>query len=307
MSRPTRRSCRRCATGSASGWATPPPSGLPELREAVAGWVGAPLRRRSRPGDCTSSRRSARRRRSSRSPRSCSTCPAAATPSSSPSPATRSRGAVRRSPARGSSSFRSARTQGFLPALDDVPDERLEPHGARLAQLAEQPDRSGRAALVPRAACGARARARLRARLRRGVHGALVRRAAALRAPARRPDERRRVQHALEALVDDRLPERLRRRRSGARRGAPPVPAERRHRAAGVRPARLGGRLGRRGARRARTGDVPAQARRCCSTSCAARASATRAAPRRCTSGSPSRTARRPRVTRRASSSVACS
>ena len=90
-------------------------------------------------------------------------------------------------------------------------------HRAPLAQLSEQPDRRRRAALVLRAARGARARARLRARLRRGLRGALLRRAAALGAPARRPHERRRVQHALEALVDDRLPLGVRRRRSGAR------------------------------------------------------------------------------------------
>ena len=41
---------------------------------------------------------------------------------------------------------------------------------------------------------------------------ALVRRAARLGAPARRLDERRRVQHALEAILDDRLPLGVRRR-----------------------------------------------------------------------------------------------
>ena len=63
------------------------------------------------------------------------------------------------------------------------------------------------------------------------------------------------------ALVDDRLPERLRGGRPRARRGAAPVQAERRHGAAGVRPACLGRRLGRRGARRAGAQDLPAQAR----------------------------------------------
>ena len=53
---------------------------------------------------------------------------------------------------------------------------------------------------------GARARARVPALLRRGVLGAVVRRAAGLGAAGRRPRERRRLQHALEALVDDRLP-----------------------------------------------------------------------------------------------------
>ena len=83
---------------------------------------------------------------------------------------------------------------------------------------------------------------------------------------------------------------------AGARRGAPPVQAECGDRAAGVRPARLGGRLGRRGARRAHAGELPAQARP------AARRASPQGPPRRgraqrpCTSGSPSRTERRPRV-----------
>ena len=46
----------------------------------------------------------------------------------------------------------------------------------------------------------------------RGVHGALVRRAARVGAAARRPCERRRLQHAQQAHLDDRVPLRLRRR-----------------------------------------------------------------------------------------------
>ena len=149
---------------------------------------------------------------------------------------------------------------GFLPDLDGRARRRVGAHGARLAQHAEQPDRRRRPARAARRPRAARARARLRARVGRGVLRAVVRRAAALGAAARRPDERRRVQHALEALVDDRLPQRVRRRRSGARRRASPLPAERRHRAAGVRAARLGRRVGRRGARRASPVDLCAEA-----------------------------------------------
>ncbi len=77
---------------------------------------------------------------------------------------------------------------GFLPDLDAVPAETWQRTALCLGQLPEQPDRRHGAARVLRAAGGARARARLRARLRRGVHGALVRRAARLGAPARRLD-----------------------------------------------------------------------------------------------------------------------
>ena len=72
------------------------------------------------------------------------------------------------------------------------------------------------------------------------------------------------VQHALQALLDARLPLRLRRRRPGADRGAQALPPERRRRAAGVRPARGGRGLGRRGARRGGARALPRQARRRC-------------------------------------------
>ena len=71
------------------------------------------------------------------------------------------------------------------------------------------PDGRRGAALVLRGAGCARPRARLPALLRRGVLRALVRRAAGLGFAGRRPDERRRLQHALEALVDDGLPLRV--------------------------------------------------------------------------------------------------
>src|SRR5581483_10203366 len=77
---------------------------------------------------------------------------------------------------------------------------RLGRHRALLDVLPEQPHRRRRAALVLRRACRARAHARLPRLLRRGVLRALVRRAAGLCARGRRPHERRRVQHAVDAL-----------------------------------------------------------------------------------------------------------
>ena len=78
-----------------------------------------------------------------------------------------------------------------------------------VAELPEQPDGGDRAARRSTRRRRAGPRARLRARLRRGVLRAVVRRRAArLGAPARRPHERRRVQHALQALVDAGLPRR---------------------------------------------------------------------------------------------------
>ena len=76
---------------------------------------------------------------------------------------------------------------GWLPDLDAVGDAWVAARRA-VAQLPEQPDRRGRAAGVLRARRRAGARARLRARLRRGVLGAVVRRRrAGVRAAGRRP------------------------------------------------------------------------------------------------------------------------
>ena len=162
------------------------------------------------------------------------------------------RGARRRAPA--------ARGARLPPDARRGPDGRVGPHRAALAQHAEQPDGSSRTTRAARRCCRASTRAWLRPRVRRGIQRALVRRATALRAPARGLDERRRVQHALEAIVDDRLPQRVRRRRPGADRRPPPLPAEHRHGAAGVRPAGLGRRLGRRGARPPRPRELCAEA-----------------------------------------------
>src|SRR3954451_19534166 len=132
---------------------------------------------------------------------------------------------------------------------------------ARLDELPEQPDRGDGAARALRAARGARARARFRVRFGRGLQRGLLRRAARVGAASRRSPERRGREQPLEALVDDRLPIGLRGRRPGARRGPQGVPPERRHGAAGVRPARVDRRLERRGARRADAGALSTQAR----------------------------------------------
>ena len=134
---------------------------------------------------------------------------------------------------------------------------RLGADGAPVAQLPEQPDRRGRFAGLPRAGRRARPPPRCRPRLRRGVHGGLVRRGSGVRAPARRPRERPRLQHPEQALEHDRLSLGLRRRRPGARGGDEVVSAVGRHSAAGVRAAGVDRRLGRRGARRADAGPLP--------------------------------------------------
>ena len=95
--------------------------------------------------------------------------------------------------------------------------QRLGRGRALLGLLSEQPDRRRRAALVLRGAGRASAGARVSPLLRRGVLGALVRRAAGVGAAGRRPLERRRLQHALEALVDDGVPLRVHVRATGDR------------------------------------------------------------------------------------------
>ncbi len=109
--------------------------------------------------------------------------------------------------------------------------------------------------------------------------------ASALGAADRSP--RRRLQHAQQALVDDRLPVGVRRRRRhGSSTRCKKYRPDGGHGAAGVRPARIDRRVGRRGARgasaRQRTG---ANATSCspCSTGTAG---VSPGRPRRCTSGS---------------------
>src|SRR5438105_3575907 len=137
----------------------------------------------------------------------------------------------------------------------------VAPHGDPLGELPQQPDRRDGAARLLPACGGARGSVGFRARLRRGVHRALVRRAAGVGAPGAGPQPGRRLPDALEALVDDGLSVGVRRRRPRGDRGAEGVPADGRHGAAGVRAARVDRRVGRRGARRARARDLPAQAR----------------------------------------------
>ena len=179
----------------------PRATGLPELRDGDRrldrrGASASTSTRRPR-----SCRRSARRRRSSRSRRSRS---ARSGSSRSPSPAipVYERGAL----FAGGAVVDRAAARGERLAARPRRVRRVGRDRALLGLLPEQPDRRRRAALVLRGARRARARARLPALLRRGVLGAVVRRAAGLGAAGRRPDERRRLQHALEALVDDRLP-----------------------------------------------------------------------------------------------------
>ena len=138
----------------------------------------------------------------------------------------------------------------------------LGPSGHRLDQLSEQSDRSDRAARLSRATRRSLGQARVPARIGRGLHGALVRRSAPLRARGARPWERRGLQHAEQALVDDRIPLWLRRRRRRPDCCAETVQALGRHRTAGVRAACVDRGVGRRGTRRAYAGRLSAKARR---------------------------------------------
>ena len=103
---------------------------------------------------------------------------------------------------------------GFLPDLDADP---VGPHRAAVAELPEQPDGGGGAAVAVRAGRRPRPRARLPDLLRRGLQGDLLRRRAPRLDPAgRRPHQRARAQHAVQALGDAGLPLRLRGGRSAA-------------------------------------------------------------------------------------------
>ena len=265
--------------------------GLPELREAIAGWAERRFGTTLDPDteiiptlgskEAIFTLRARRRRRRRRAGHG--------RLHGARLPGLRARRALRACAPAGAAAARGAR----LPARPRRDRRRdLGAAGRLLDQLPEQPHRRDGAARVLRAAGGPGARARLRDRLRRGVHGALVRRAAGIGAAAGRPDERRRLQHALEAQLDDRLPQRLRGRRPGADRGAEGVPADRRDRAAGVRPARVRGRLGRRGARRRDARAVRPQADALPRPVRAQGHPRRRARTRRCTSGARCPTAR---------------
>ncbi len=208
-----------------------------------------------------SCRRSARRRRSSRSPQVALGEKRARRDSRAGVSGLRARRALRRR--RRSSTVPLREEHGWLPDLDafDAWDEIAlfwtcypnNPTGAT-APLSFYEELAGPCA-----------RARLPALLRRGVLGALVRRAAGLGAPGRRPDERRRLQHALEALVDDGLPLRLRlrarrgRRRAAARSGRR---SARRRRSSCSAPRSRPGRTTSTSRRSARS--TAASATRCC-------------------------------------------
>ena len=148
---------------------------------------------------------------------------------------------------------------GWLPGPRRV--RRLGRARRVLGLLPEQPDRRDRAARVLRGARRPRPGARLPRLLGRGVLRAVVRRAAGVGAPGRRPRARRGLQHALEALVDDGLPLGLRLRFARGRRRAASLPPVARHRAAGVRPACVGRGLVGRDARRRGARGLPPQAR----------------------------------------------
>ena len=177
----------------------PRATGLPELRDRDRRLARPPLRRRRRRhGDRPDARleggdllvRAGRARRQ-----------ATRRDSRAGLPRLRARRAVRRRQRRNRAAEREERLAARPRRLRRVGRDR-----ALLGLLPEQPDGSRRAARFLRGARGARARARLPRLLRRGVLRAVVRRATGVGAAGRGPRQRRRLQHAVEALVDDRLP-----------------------------------------------------------------------------------------------------
>ncbi len=272
------------AAGVRAASTYPLAEGLPELRAAIAGWVarGASASRSTRRP--RSSRRSAPRRRSSSS-RRCSR--ARRCVASSRRRATRSPSAARCSPARGVLELPLLRRDGFLPDLDAV---RRRPGRASALLWLNYPNN-------PTGAVGAARALRAAGRARRAsttscspptrpTASLVRRRAAGLGAPGRRPHERRRVQHAVQALGDDRLPLGLRGRRPAARSrrssASGPTSAPRRRSSSSAPPCRLE----RRGARRRPCARLPRQARRPAAARCERRACASPAARRRFTCGS---------------------
>ena len=176
--------------------------GLPELRSAIAGLDRPPLRGRRSTRRRRSCRRSARRRRSSRSRRSRS---ARRSSSRSPSPPIRSTSAARCSRVRGVVTRAAERARRLAARSRRV--RRVGRDRALLDVLPEQPDRRRRAARRS-------TRSSPRARASTGSWSAPTRRTRSSGSTSRRsrrsqvagPGERRGLQHALEALVDDRVP-----------------------------------------------------------------------------------------------------
>ena len=138
------------------------------------------------------------------------------------------------------------RENGFLPDLDEVDDD------AALVWVNYPHNPTG--AVAPRRFYDELAEAAERHDFVVGSDEAytelLVRRAAAVGAPGSRPFTRRRLPDVEQALVDDRLPLRIRRGTAGDRGGSEGVPPDRGHGAAGVRAARVRRGLERRAARR---------------------------------------------------------
>ena len=172
---------------------------------------------------------------------------------------TRSTSAARSSPARRCRRCRC----GARTASSRISTRARRRRRARLGQLPAQPDGRGRAARVLRASSRRRAeRHDFVIASDEAYTRALVRRAAAVGAAGGGPLARRRLPDAEQALVDDRLPLRVRRGAAGDRRGAEGVPPDGRDGAAGVRPARVGRRVERRAARRGDARALPREARR---------------------------------------------
>ena len=174
----------------------------------------------------------------------------------------------------------------FLPDLDAVDRDTWR----RTAVLWLNYPNNPTGATVPLAflerAAGAGPRARVPAGLGRGVQRDLVRgRAARLGPPGERSVERRGRQHAQQALVDDGLPIGVRRGRPGADRRTQAAAPGGRGDPAGVRAARLDRGMERRGARRDQPRNLRRESVRCSWTCSAARRSRSRAAKPRSTCG----------------------
>ena len=262
--------------------------GLPELREAAAALVRAPLRRRRSTRTRRSSRRTARRRRSSRSRR----CSSTRTPRSAASPTASRRirctSAARSSPARRCARCRCCARTASCPISTRSTTTRGA-HGDPLGQLPEQPDGRGRAALVLRAA------RRARERLDFAIASDEAYSELWFDEP---PVSALQVADRSRVIVFQTLSKRS--SMTGYRSGFVAAPPEviaalksyrptRRHRAAGVRAARVRRRVGRRAPRRGDARAVRREARRAAARARARRAGRSSRATRRCTSGSRSR------------------
>ena len=237
--------------------------GLPELREAIARWVAPPLRRRARSRPRGDPHARAARRRSTRLAQVLldrERRPHRRRLHRARLPGLRARRAVRRR--RGARRCRCARSAGSC--RTSAPSTRTTWSRVALLWLNYPNNPTGAVAgldFLERAAALARR------------HGFVL----ACDEPytelwfeepppsALQLADRRNVlvvQLAEQALVADGLPLGLRGRGPGARRRAQDLPPHGRNGAAGVRAARLGRGLGRRGARRADPRGLPRQARR---------------------------------------------